>query len=52
MATNEEMQLAYDAGYLARSTNRSDTECPYGKKQLNLRCQWLGGWNDSDMEDK
>jgi ribosome modulation factor len=43
---------AYAAGMLARNTNKSNTECPYGSCQLRLRCQWLGGWNDADMEDK
>ncbi|MEH6451377.1 MAG: ribosome modulation factor [Oleispira sp.] len=52
MASNNEMELAYQAGYIARDENHSNTECPHGYDQLNLRCQWLGGWNDSDMEDK
>tara|TARA_R110000850_G_scaffold252359_1_gene377542 strand:- start:300 stop:458 length:159 start_codon:yes stop_codon:yes gene_type:complete len=52
MASNNEMKLAYQSGYVARDENHSNTKCPYGYEQLNLRCQWLGGWNDSDMEDK
>tara|TARA_R110000851_G_scaffold6726_2_gene26785 strand:- start:1084 stop:1242 length:159 start_codon:yes stop_codon:yes gene_type:complete len=52
MATNEQMTNSYNSGYEARDNNKSNTECPYGYEQLNLRCQWLGGWNDSDMEDK
>lgn len=48
MATDQEMDKAYADGAWARSKRKSKETCPYGNTEINLRCQWLGGWNDKD----
>ena len=50
MATNEQMTNSYNSGYEARGCGLLKTSCPFGIDELNLRCQWLGGFNDKDME--
>lgn len=48
--TTREMLDAYNQGVKARSKNKFKSSCPYKDGNLNLRCQWIGGWNDRDME--
>ena len=50
MATNEEATNAYNSGYEAGKCGILRSLCPYGYEELNLRCMWLGGWNDYDMD--
>lgn len=48
--TTRDMLKAYELGAEARSKNKFKSSCPHKKGSLNLRCQWIGGWNDMDME--
>jgi ribosome modulation factor len=50
-ASNKEINQAYNNGYAARKDGQSQAVCPYGLILFNLRCQWLAGWNDADLED-
>ena len=50
-ASNNQMKIAYKAGMRARNNAQMKSTCPYGSMSLNLRCQWLAGWNDADIED-
>jgi ribosome modulation factor len=49
-ASNKEINQAYNDGFAARKEGQSQATCPYGIASFNLRCQWLAGWNDADME--
>tara|TARA_R110000850_G_scaffold91270_15_gene193864 strand:- start:840 stop:1007 length:168 start_codon:yes stop_codon:yes gene_type:complete len=51
-ATTKEMADAYAAGVTARNNHQIRSTCPYGSAQLKLKCLWMAGWNDTDMEDK
>lgn len=50
MVTREQATNAYNSGYEARGCGKSDSACPYGKAELHLLCQWMGGFNDKDKE--
>ena len=50
MVTNEQANNAYNSGYEARHCGLLKESCPYGNTELNLRCQWIGGFNDKDLE--
>jgi ribosome modulation factor len=51
-ASNIDMKNSYNNGFIARNDDQSQAACPHGISAFNLRCQWLAGWNDRDLELK
>jgi ribosome modulation factor len=50
MITTAQANNAYQEGHQARANGSYKQVCPFGFNEMHLRCQWLGGWHDKDME--